>query len=106
MGAAGTGEVGLLGMGDPAAGGHQVELARADRLLRPEAVTVEQVPVQQPGDGLESDVRMGANGTQPGLGGAEVISEAPGPDGAPCPSGQRPGERSWSRPWLPSPVRY
>jgi hypothetical protein len=35
---------GLLRMGDPAAGGHQVELAGADQLLAAEAVPVQHQP--------------------------------------------------------------
>jgi hypothetical protein len=48
----------LLGVRDPVPGGHQVELAGPDHLLAAEAVAVQHVPGDQPGDRLEPDVRV------------------------------------------------
>ena len=74
------------------AGGHQVELPGPDQLLRPEAVAVEDLTVEQPGDGLQPDVGMRSD-VDPVLLGHErrphVIHEAPRPDASPRPSRER-----------------
>ena len=48
----------LLGVGDAPPGRHQVELAGHDDLLAAERVTVQRLALQEPGDGLQADVRM------------------------------------------------
>jgi hypothetical protein len=48
----------LLGMRDPAPGRHQVQLAWPDHLLAAQAVPVQHVAGDQPGDGLQPDVRV------------------------------------------------
>ena len=48
----------LLGVRDAAPGGHEVELAGPDDLLGAEAVPVQDLAVEQPGDRLEPDVGM------------------------------------------------
>ena len=47
-----------LRMGDAAPGRHPIDLARPDRLLRPHAITVHDLAVEQIGDGRKADVRM------------------------------------------------
>ena len=42
----------------PMAGGHEVELTWLDRLHRPEAVAVLDRALEQPGHGLQADVRV------------------------------------------------
>ena len=74
---------GLLGVGDRAAGGHQVELAGFDDLLGAEAVAVQDLSVDEPGDGLQPGVRVRPDVQSAVLGdvgGAHVVGEAPGPD--------------------------
>jgi hypothetical protein len=81
----------LLGVGDAVAGRHQVELAGPDELLGAEAVAVQHLARQQPGDGLEAGVGVGADlqAGRPGdRHGAEVVGEAPGPDGAALAAGE------------------
>src|SRR5690606_17479408 len=55
-----------------------------DELLAAEAVAMEQLAVDEPGDGLETDVRVGADVHPRDIHRrrAEVVGEAPGPDGA------------------------
>ena len=85
----------FLGMGDPPPGGHQVELAGPDHLLTAQAVPVQHVPVQQPGDGLQADVRVRRH-LHPGHAvhrhRAVVVHEAPGADAAPVPQRQQPAD--------------
>jgi hypothetical protein len=50
-----------LGVGDAAAGGHQVQRAGADGQLRAEAVAVHDLAVEQVGRGGEADVRVRAD---------------------------------------------
>jgi hypothetical protein len=49
----------LFRVGDAAARGHQVQLARPDQLPAAEAVPVQHQALEQPADGLQADVRMG-----------------------------------------------
>ena len=81
----------LLGVRDASPGRHQVELTRPDQLLGAQAVPVQHVPCQQPGDRLEADVRMRRH-VHPGhavdVHRAVVIDEAPGADAAAQPEGQ------------------
>ena len=75
----------LLGVGDAAAGGHEVELAGPDHLLGAEAVVVEHLPGEQPRHRLQADVRVRADVDSLLLGdrrGTHVVDEAPRPDGA------------------------
>ena len=77
---------GLLGVRDPASGGHQVELAGADHLDRSETVAVQQFARHQPGDRLQPDVRVrtdseassGLDAVRP-----DVVGETPCTHGAP-----------------------
>ena len=59
-----------------------------DELLAAQAVVVEHLTLQHPGDGVEAHVRMGADqhGRICDVGGPEVVDEAPGADGAPLPA--------------------
>jgi len=83
-------------VGNTAARRHQVELTRPDHLLAAQAVAVQHVPGRQPGDGLQSDVRMrwhvhsgdAVDGLRP-----VVVDEAPGADAAAQPHGQHPPDR-------------
>ena len=78
------------------AGGHQVELARADHLLGAEAVAVQEFAGQQPGDGLQADVGVRADVEAVVLGdrgGAHVVDEAPGADRAAGAAGERSADR-------------
>ena len=52
---------GLLGVGDAVPGGHEVELAGPDDLIGTEAVAVQDLAGDQPGDGLEAGVGVGAD---------------------------------------------
>ena len=72
-------------MRDAVAGGHQVQLARADHLLGAEAVAVQDFAGQQPGDGLQADVGMRADVEAVVFGdrgGSHLVDEAPGADSA------------------------
>ena len=81
----------FLGVGDAVAGSHQVELSGPDELFVAEAVAVEDFAREQPRHGLQTDVGVRAD---PQAGAAvddrraNVVSEAPGPDGAPAAEGQ------------------
>ena len=46
-------------MTDAPPGGHQVERTRPDDLLAPDAVLVQHLAGEQPGDGLQAGVGMG-----------------------------------------------
>src|SRR5690606_23597775 len=92
-----AGEAGraLLGVGNAIARGHEVELAGPDRLLGAKAVTVEDLPREEPGHGLEADVRMGPDAEpRPAIDDlrAHVVREAPGADGAAMLERQRPAD--------------
>lgn len=70
----------ILGVGDAMSSGHQIDLARADDLLVAQAVAVQDLALDQPGEGLQADVRVRADvhalaGLEPH--GAGVIEEAP-----------------------------
>jgi hypothetical protein len=82
-------------VGDAAARGHQVQLARPDQLPATEAVPVQHQALKQPADGLQADVRMGRDlhtGTPADLVRAVVVEEAPGADGAQRPLRQQPAD--------------
>ena len=71
---------GVLGVGDAMTRGHQVDLAGADDLLVAQTVAMQHLALDQPGEGLQADVRMRADvhalaGLEPH--GAGVIEEAP-----------------------------
>ena len=55
----------LLGVGHSVARRHEVQLPRPDELLRAQAVQVQQLAGHQPGDGLQAQVRMGADAERP-----------------------------------------
>lgn len=82
---------GVFGVGDAVAGGHQVDLAGADQLFVAQAVAVQDFAGHRPGEGLQADVRAGAD-MQAGVRGevdrADVVEEAPGADHAPVAGGQ------------------
>ena len=94
----------FLGMGDSPPCGHQVELAGPDHLLTAQAVAVQHVPVQQPGDGLQADVRVRRH-LHPGHAvhrhRAVVVHEAPGADAAPAPQRQQPADLDVPDPGYP-----
>jgi len=103
----------LFGVGHAVAGGHQVQLTRDDHLIRTDRVDVAELAVEQPGDGLQSDVGMRADAGVVGIGhadGADVIGEAPRTDGSPGALGKRAPHRGaadhrlaavgeWDRRW-------
>ena len=98
----------LLGVGDPVAGGHEVQLPRPDQLLGAQAVQVEQLAGHQPGHGLQAQVRMRPDAERPtrlGPDGADVIDEAPGPHRAARPLRQDPAHRQSSPPGSGGPGR-
>ena len=83
----------LLGVRDPVPGGHQVQLAGHDDLLGPERVAVQRLALEQPGDRLQTDVRVRGDIEAMGLvdrGGTHVIDEAPGANRAPGTPRERP----------------
>jgi hypothetical protein len=85
----------LFRVGDAAARGHQVQLARPDQLPAAEAVPVQHQALEQPADGLQADVRMGRDlhtGTPADLVRAVVVEEAPGADGTQRPLRQQPAD--------------
>jgi hypothetical protein len=87
----GVGARRLLGVGDPVAGGHQVQLPGPDDLLGPEAVPVQHRPVQQPRHGLQPDVGVRADVEAPlaaDVARAHHVDEAPGAHRPPRPPGQ------------------
>ena len=93
----------LLGVGDPAPGGHQVELARGDQLLGAEAVPVQHLAGDQPGDGVQTGVRVRADVEAVLLGDpdrAHVVGEAPRADGAAVPARERSAHRHRADPGL------
>ena len=64
-----------------------------DQLLGAEAVPVQHPAGEEPGDGVQAGVRVRPDVQAGGLGDrhrAHVVGEAPRPDGAPAPAGQRP----------------
>ena len=70
--------VGALGMGDAGAGGHPVDVAGHDRLVGAEAVAVQDLALEQVGDGGEADMRVrahveAASGEE--LAGAHLVEE-------------------------------
>jgi hypothetical protein len=93
----------LLGMRDPVARAHQVQLAGADHLLRTEAVAVEDLTVEQPRHRLQPDVGMWSDVDAVLLGDSRwshVIDEAPRTDTSPRPPRQRPSHRYLADPCL------
>ncbi len=74
---------GHLGVADPAAGGHQVDLAGAHDRPVAGAVTVLDLAGEQPADRLQPGVRVGGHDHAARVGdvvGAVVVEEAPGAD--------------------------
>ncbi|BDB72439.1 hypothetical protein Cthiooxydans_48510 [Comamonas thiooxydans] len=63
------------------AGRHQIDLAGADDLLAAQAVAVQYLSLDHPGESLQADVRMGPDlhAGRRGDGRAGVVEEAPGP---------------------------
>ena len=77
----------------PLPGGHQVDRARLDHLVRPDAVAMLDRAFEQIGHRSEVDVRVRPNvhalaGGQPRR--AELVDEDEGPDHRPLARGQRP----------------
>jgi hypothetical protein len=82
---------GVLGMGDAAPRGHQIQLPRSDRLLVAEAVGVERLALKEPGDRVQPDMRMRPNGHGPvrrDVDRAEAVEEAPRADHTPLTFGE------------------
>jgi hypothetical protein len=80
-------------VGDPLPGGHEVELPGPDDLLAPEAVAVQHLAGDQPGDRLQAGVRVRADVQAARLGDqlrAHVVGEAPRPHGPPADARERP----------------
>ena len=99
---------GFLRMGDPAAGGHQVELAGADQLLAAEAVPVQHQPAEQPARRLQAGVRVRRHlhaRTGAHVVGPVVVEEAPGTDGPQRPAAGAAGAPRCRLPPRPSVLR-
>ena len=97
----------LLRVGDAVAGGHQVELSVPDDLLGVERVAVKGLALQEPGQGLQADVRVrrDAHPRWPAhLRGAHVIDEAPRTDRAPTSPGECPAHLDGTHLALPAVV--
>ena len=81
----------FLRVADAVASGHHVDLARAEPLPVAEAVAVQQLALDHPGEGLQADVRMRAD-LQAAAGrvcvGPGMVEEAPGANHAPLARGQ------------------
>ena len=74
---------GDLGVADPAAGGHQVELAGTHGGQAADGVAVLELATEEPAGGLQARVRVGRehHPARPvDLVGTVVVDEAPGPD--------------------------
>ncbi len=73
-------------MDDAAAGGHQIDLSGTNDLFKAEAVAVHHLAFDQPGEGLQADMRMRPD-VQPlartVIRGAGMIEKTPGTDHAP-----------------------
>src|SRR5262249_39082206 len=70
-------------MRDARPSGHEIELARPNELLTAQTVLVQHLALEQPGHGLQSDVRMRTNSHRllsTECDRAVVIEEAPRPD--------------------------
>jgi hypothetical protein len=92
----------LLGVRQPAPGGHEVELPWADDLLAAQAVAVQHLPVEQVGHGVQAGVRVRADvdaAVRFDGGRSEVVDEAPRADRAALAAGQHAadGERADGR---------
>src|SRR5690606_33048339 len=75
-----------------ATAGHQIELAGTDHLQAAETVAMQDLALRQPGDGLQTDVRMRADAQSARAGErgrADVIEKTPGADRAALPGRQR-----------------
>ena len=85
----------LLGVDDPRARGHQVQLAGTDDLLIAEAVSVHELTRDQPCHRLEPDVGVRTDGEALTVCGerADVVEETPGADRAPGAPGQQASDR-------------
>ena len=85
----------LLGVDDPRAHGHQVQLAGTDDLLIAEAVSVHELTRDQPCHRLEPDVGVRTDGEALTVCGerADVVEETPGADRAPGTPGQQASDR-------------
>ena len=84
---------GIFGVGDAVARRHEVELPGPDGLLVSEAVAVEHLPAEEPGDGVQTHVGMRAHRhgvARRDAGGTEAIEEAPCADRAPSALGKGP----------------
>ncbi len=82
----------LFGVGNAPPRRHQVQHPGARRSSEPQAVVVNDLTVEQPGDGLQADVRM--RGHVHGLArregeGTKGVEEAPGPHEAPLAPGKQ-----------------
>ena len=78
--------LGLFGMGNAVASRHQIDLAGADDLLAAQAVAVQHLALDHPGESLQADMGMGADlhAGRRWEGRAGVVEEAPGPYLAQC----------------------
>jgi hypothetical protein len=86
----------ILGVGDPLAGRHEIQLSRSDRLFIPKAVGVQHLTLEEPRDGVETDVWMRSNGHRPfgsDLDWTEPIEEAPCSHGPVTAQGKGPVHR-------------
>ena len=82
----------VFGMNDASPGSHQVDLAGADDLFVAQAVAMQYFTIDQPGKGLQANVRMGADMHALARGEADragVVEKTPGANHALLAGGQR-----------------
>jgi hypothetical protein len=85
----------LLGVGHPVTRRHQVQLAGPDDLLGSEAVPVDDLAGEEPGNGLQSHMRVGRDVVCRGFrdrGRSAVVHEAPSSNRPPPPLRQGPAD--------------
>ena len=86
----------VFGVGDAVPGRHQVDLAGAHDLFAAQAVAVQDLPLDHPGEGLQARVRVRPDmqaGAFLHIDRPNVVEKAPGAHPAPVPRGQGPANR-------------
>jgi hypothetical protein len=83
----------VLSVGDPVTCGHEAQFARSNQLVATDAVAMVDIAVEQPADGLQTDVRVRRHCHARPISdviGPVVIDEAPGANQAPAEVRQQP----------------
>ena len=85
----------LFGVGDAVTGGHEVELAGAQHLLRTEAVAVDDLSADHPRHRVQADVgvRADLHRRRLDIDRSGEVDETPGADGATAGPGEEPSHR-------------